>query len=817
MLDPNPVPAAKRNLRGVEGRAVPCPVLDHELVVDPDFHAVIARDLKHVFSRGNLERPFSERRKEVRREPWADRAAPCIVQFLDALLPDRLALLEQLPEGLVLSPRFLRALVVSEPLHGPIDRQVKPPIAESHWLTRGGDPAAEVCSRFAHVLEFKLAIDRLPGLVLDPEERGGWEVGRRMADLLPVLAVGRGGDDLHVHGPQEPRHARRAQHLEDLLSVFDLRSGPELGRLEVVGPPLIHENVAPAPELARLQERANAALEGARGERRDRALERLDTFEIARHGVPRDLEPRKVVLGFEIEPLDYVSAPQHEGGRRLVGGVGLDRVINAFGDRNSLRGEHEIPPELESRRLAVHLHDLFHAAKEVAKDARALGVSQPHRSSGEVMELVLVKVRVAARSVSVLRVAPVGVLAGVLPKNDPVQIAPEDVSIELIVLPVLEGDAFGVQPESIGDHLRVVAVAAPNPVPALEDQVVDERVAAEGGLDPVRRRVAEVVAEKQVVVAAPLPGVHRGLARPQKEPIAAVRHGVVGEHVLVRLLVDEDACGVLTPVVDAVTVAPNAPVDPVVEDAVRARSVHRKPHAGEKREVGVPHEPLIAPGEHESVERADHSKVPHLEPVAIFEIGPTPLGDPLTLFVVVIAHPVRAVLAVQRRKQARFVAVGKVAVQYLETPDASGEKPDPVASGLEVLDRNVRALDDQGGPLSPVGIDVFTGSPQSRAAKVHDDSVALNADRRGLGVVCRVCEFVHLGDDSGRAPNHHSGLKFDRLFRTGRKTHAKGGEVDHGAPPAFTRLFVLFAPPPTLRPAGSDPSGGTVQTATHSG
>src|SRR5262249_34571846 len=146
-----------------------------------------------------------------------------------------------------------------------------------------------------------------------------------------------------------------------------------------------------------------------------------------------------------------------------------------------------------------------------------------------------------------------------------------------VVLPVLDGDRGGVVAEGVADDLRVVAVAAPNAVPALQEEVVDEVVAAEGGLDAVGGGVAEVVAIEQVVVAAAFAGIHRRLAGPKEEAVAAVGHGVVGEDVSVGLLIDQDAGGVLASVVDAVAEASDAPVDLVVHDDVVGALVHAEP------------------------------------------------------------------------------------------------------------------------------------------------------------------------------------------------------------------------------------------------
>src|SRR5207247_4762017 len=86
-----------------------------------------------------------------------------------------------------------------------------------------------------------------------------------------------------------------------------------------------------------------------------------------------------------------------------------------------------------------------------------------------------------------------------------------------------DSHAAAVAPEIVPDHFGLEAVAAPHAVLAAPGAVRDDLVAAEGGLDAVRRRIADVVAVEEVVVRATRPRVHRRLARPQENAVTAVR------------------------------------------------------------------------------------------------------------------------------------------------------------------------------------------------------------------------------------------------------------------------------------------------------
>ena len=101
---------------------------------------------------------------------------------------------------------------------------------------------------------------------------------------------------------------------------------------------------------------------------------------------------------------------------------------------------------------------------------------------------------VAAARVSMLRVAPVRILRGVLPEMDCRLVAVEVVLRDPVVLPVLDGNRLDVVARSaLAVDPRVEAVATPDAVRAIVDPVADDHVAAERRLDAVGGREADVV------------------------------------------------------------------------------------------------------------------------------------------------------------------------------------------------------------------------------------------------------------------------------------------------------------------------------------
>src|SRR5262249_32893331 len=120
---------------------------------------------------------------------------------------------------------------------------------------------------------------------------------------------------------------------------------------------------------------------------------------------------------------------------------------------------------------------------------------------------------------------------------------------------------------------------------------------AERQLETVGRRVREVVRLEDVVVAPALRVretargrrhvAQRLLSREREEAVPAVRRGVLDERVPAALLEHEDARGVLTAVVHAVAVTPDAEVEGVLTDLVVVRAPQSEAPTREEREVVV--------------------------------------------------------------------------------------------------------------------------------------------------------------------------------------------------------------------------------------
>ena len=153
---------------------------------------------------------------------------------------------------------------------------------------------------------------------------------------------------------------------------------------------------------------------------------------------------------------------------------------------------------------------------------------------------------------------------------------------------MLDGDPGHVVLEPVVSDLRGVAVATPDPVLGPFNQIADEPIAAEGGLDPVGGRKAEIVAEDEIVVGPALPRVHSRLTGPEEQPVPGVGHRIVGDDVAGALLIEQQRRRVLAPVVNPVAIPANGVVDPVVHDPVVGGAVESDPEPGEVGKIVVP-------------------------------------------------------------------------------------------------------------------------------------------------------------------------------------------------------------------------------------
>src|SRR6185437_11743965 len=179
----------------------------------------------------------------------------------------------------------------------------------------------------------------------------------------------------------------------------------------------------------------------------------------------------------------------------------------------------------------------------------------------------------------------------------------------------------------VADH-RPVAVSTPNTVVIPHHHVPHDAIAAEGDLDPVRRRVTEIIPVNQIVVAAPLPRIHRALPRPQEQAIPTVGHGIPGDDVPGALLEEQQSRGVLAPVIE-LRIATDVVIEPIVLDVVLTRAIQPDAEPGIERKVVVPDAQVIGPGEHEPVHAALTRHTLDVSGVHTFEINPRPIPEPL--------------------------------------------------------------------------------------------------------------------------------------------------------------------------------------------
>ena len=146
----------------------------------------------------------------------------------------------------------------------------------------------------------------------------------------------------------------------------------------------------------------------------------------------------------------------------------------------------------------------------------------------------------------------------------------EGVRFDPVRVTVFDGNAVVAVPHRVADDRGVVAVAAPDSVVTLVENVLEKDVAVrEGRLDAIGRGMRKIVLVEKVSVAAARAGLLESfIPRIEEEAVATVRRGVVSEDVVARLLVDEDPCRVLPAVIDLVAEASHAPVELVVRDFV---------------------------------------------------------------------------------------------------------------------------------------------------------------------------------------------------------------------------------------------------------
>ncbi len=185
-------------------------------------------------------------------------------------------------------------------------------------------------------------------------------------------------------------------------------------------------------------------------------------------------------------------------------------------------------------------------------------------------------------------VSPVRRLNGIGPQPDRGGVAIEDIPDYDILLSVLDRNADPVRDELVPGNDRLPAVSTPEPVIRAFDAIGDELIATERGLHAVGGGEAEIVAEKQVVVRAARPGVHRRLSRPQKEPVATMGRGVIRNNVAGALRIDEQSGRVLPAAIEAVAVPSNVVVDVVMQNAIAIGAIQSDADAGVERNGVVP-------------------------------------------------------------------------------------------------------------------------------------------------------------------------------------------------------------------------------------
>ena len=148
-----------------------------------------------------------------------------------------------------------------------------------------------------------------------------------------------------------------------------------------------------------------------------------------------------------------------------------------------------------------------------------------------------------------------------------------------IVLPVFDRDSSAVVPELVTGDLCFIAVSAPDTMRTFKDAVRNNLVPAESNFNTVGRCIREIISNDQVVVTATLPGVHRCLPCPQKEPVATMGHIILIDQVVAALLIHKYSSTILPTLVNTMAVSAYIKYDPVMHDTVVTAAVHADANA----------------------------------------------------------------------------------------------------------------------------------------------------------------------------------------------------------------------------------------------
>ena len=132
----------------------------------------------------------------------------------------------------------------------------------------------------------------------------------------------------------------------------------------------------------------------------------------------------------------------------------------------------------------------------------------------------------------------------------------------------------------IAEQNAAVTIATPNAVITIFQSVVDDVVATESNLYAIVGSMRKIIAVHQVIIASAFSRIHSLLTGPQEKTIAAMSRRIVSENIVAALFVHEQAGGVLSAMIHAVTVAADVPVEPVVHHPVARRAVQADAQAG---------------------------------------------------------------------------------------------------------------------------------------------------------------------------------------------------------------------------------------------
>jgi hypothetical protein len=138
---------------------------------------------------------------------------------------------------------------------------------------------------------------------------------------------------------------------------------------------------------------------------------------------------------------------------------------------------------------------------------------------------------------------------------------------------VFNGNGDTVVPELVAIDDGLVTVSTPDTMIALKHPVSRNAITAERHFNPVSRGIRKIIIADQVVITAPAPVIHSGLARPKKKTITAMGDIIPVKNIPATLFIHQDTGAILAPVVYSMAIASHVEDYAIMQDLVSAAPV----------------------------------------------------------------------------------------------------------------------------------------------------------------------------------------------------------------------------------------------------